>query len=550
MGCMVLTGLNCYGLNWNFEQLFEITGQFDPKGIAVILGERPPIVLMKLIFWTAHITAITLILGLFTRVSLVLCAVTTLLLYGFSEGIDLVGYWGHGANLDSLAMLALVLANPGQRLSIDAILRKRGFLKPWKTDANSTRWPIYFVQLVVAVGVANACFWKLYNSGFAWALSDNMRLMLAVQYPLAKCVDYPDYILTIASNEWMYKGLAIGNFIGQIAPLLACFLVKRPIWRALLGFWLVLEVLGFGYIMGLWGEKWLFLYAAFIDWDALVRWLKNKFGGTTEKIAERLDISNLKGRKAANIFTITYLAIFTVVAFNIAEPHIDYKLNTYPFSAFSMFSDNRAKKPYDEHQTYERLGLDFQFEGFSGTPEQLTEVKRRLQYKFSERYRTVHSVENIEIALATIQKLYDAEFDYDYDRIVVDRVFYQIPAYPEIPMPQIANPGKFGSIDREQNMKAVLIGEPAKKDNDTTYQFDVTFVGYEASDLGTPEFRYITSDFKTGQLSEEEVLVGNFDGKQFTYTVPHKRGRYIFFAYFPNASQNIQPYRSNTFGHY
>lgn len=527
IGLMTLTAVTTKGWSWNFNEIINNLTTYSPKGILAFFGsDVPSPMFFKAVQIICIASCISLIVGFYSRVSAFTLAISGLLLIGFFESVDKVGYWGHGFNLDALAIIAFMFANSSQKFSVDNLLNKYAFKKKvdYSDNVYSSRWPVLFLQFVVAACIFNAFFWKMYNSGIWWALSDNLRLLLAVQYPIALGQDFPSYILPIVSNEWMYKGLAAGNFIGQLTPLLACIFIKKPLLRAFFGFWFVLEVLGFGILVGLWNNNWLYLYVPFVDWDKLIKYITK----TKDEISDKIIAPKDKvGFEFANIFTVSFLVVFSFFAFNILKPHLDYDLNSYPFSSLSMYSDNRAKKPYSEHLTYERLGLDFEFENLkSDVP--LDSIVRKMRYKFSDRFRSVQTLDDCESAMLTIKNSFEYLFpESSCDKIIVYRCFYQIPAYPEIPYPKVILRGLLGEIDSSENINTLGIKYSKSSSNDEPNSIEL--ISNQNLDNSLIKVNYISIDHETQIISKMKQLDGNWEGNKFSYFPNEKRCNYSFF---------------------
>jgi len=133
---------------------------------------------------------------------------------------------------------------------------------------------------------ANACYWKLTrdNFQFGWAFSDNLRNALAVGWYRSKG-NPPAHVAWIMSHEWAWKSLALGNIIAQGTTILACFLVKRPLWRFIFGSLFFFETLGLGIVVGLWHPEWLPLTALFVDWDRFFSWIGRQLKPLRHKLS-------------------------------------------------------------------------------------------------------------------------------------------------------------------------------------------------------------------------------------------------------------------------
>lgn len=308
---------------------------FQPIGILHLLFDDgvPPSGL--LCFWISQIgyySAITLCIGLFSRVSnwvnlltmLFLCAMP----YSFSPD------WSHGLNVCLLAHIAFVFAPVGQTLSIDALLRK--VFKITRKLKNGF-WAVLCANWAVGLMFFNAFFYKIFASGgpsLQWAASENMRNKLITRYTYLG-EDFPnDWVEWVANNEWVYKSLAYGNLLFQALPFVAVFFVKKPVLRFCLGLFFIVEEVGLGTLMGLNDFHWYFLIVFFIDFDYFIEKWK------IAKIPANLKFGRFRR------FNFIYASLFIGVYFFLAFPGLRFFSNTnvfeiraYPFSEFKMYSD-------------------------------------------------------------------------------------------------------------------------------------------------------------------------------------------------------------------
>src|SRR5207237_3180957 len=134
---------------------------------------------------------------------------------------------------------------------IDELVRRlRG--KPSHDVVSGYQWSLRLVQLAVALMFAGAVFHKLMHGHFTlrWALSDNLRNHLLVRYDLAG-LPRPALVDWIIDDAWRYRAAAVLNLVSQILPLIACFLVRRPVLRAICGAFFVVETIALGEIVSL-----------------------------------------------------------------------------------------------------------------------------------------------------------------------------------------------------------------------------------------------------------------------------------------------------------
>lgn len=253
---------------------------YTPWGILAWLGPSVPSPSFFEFFRKlATLTSVTLIVGLFSRTSLVLCAVAGLLTVPVRDCFQTS--WSHSDNVVFLTFIAMAFVRCGDRLSVDSILNEltgRGItVEKAIEEGKSYFYGVLLAQFSVSCMFLNAGFWKLRHGGryFGWALSDNMRNLL-VSNRIVLGDDLPWHLHWIVMREWAYKALAIGNLIGQTTPFLAMFLIRSPKLRALCGVMFFIEFLGLGIVMRIWMWQWIPLVAVFFDWDATYDWFKKR----------------------------------------------------------------------------------------------------------------------------------------------------------------------------------------------------------------------------------------------------------------------------------
>lgn len=306
----------------------------------------PPPVVTAL--WILAIGASALMfVGLFSRISTAISLVAALALA--SASFSSSATWSHQYNVVFLAQLAFLGARGGDALSVDALIRRWRGLSPIDVP-RGYQWSIRLVLLAVALMFAGAAFHKILHGHFTlrWALSDNLRHQLLVRYDLAGLPRpwVADWIIDDVSR---YRTAAVLNLISQASPILACVFVRRPMIRALCGGFFVLETIALGLVVNLWNWHWLPLVAVFIDWDRLASLVRPSLpppapdGWSPPRWAQRFIVA-----------FVVYDVITAVI------PTLDQRLNTYPFSAFPMFANVRARAPYDQHLSYAVPGDHFE----------------------------------------------------------------------------------------------------------------------------------------------------------------------------------------------
>jgi predicted DCC family thiol-disulfide oxidoreductase YuxK len=255
-------------------------GLYKPLGILKLFGDTVPSAsFFEVCQYTALISTYFAIVGLFTRISMPISVLTNLVLVSIIYAWD--NYWSHGYNVVFLVGIAFMFGRAGDSLSLDAVIKsifnKKPFRGPGLEQNYRYQWSVFLAQFAAALMFAMACYWKLHSDDFrlGWALSDNLRNALAWSWYRYRSGP-PAYVAWIMSHDVVWKALALGNIIAQGTVILACFLVRHPLWRFIFGSLFFLETLGLGIVMGLWNPPWFPLTALFIDWDRLLPWLGHK----------------------------------------------------------------------------------------------------------------------------------------------------------------------------------------------------------------------------------------------------------------------------------
>ncbi|HTR50021.1 MAG TPA: hypothetical protein VMJ10_04885, partial [Kofleriaceae bacterium] len=401
-------------------EIVETHALYRPVGVWMLLGHTPPPEALVTALWVlAWAATAAMWLGAATRASTAVSFVASVALASLSFAQSRT--WSHQYNVVFLAQLAFLGARGGDTLSVDAlVLRLRGKSLTRGIDLpRAYQWSVRLVQLAVALMFAGAAFHKLLHGHFTlrWALSDNLRNQLLVRFDLA-ALPRPPIVDWIIDDVWRYRTVAVLNLVSQTLPLAACFLMRRPILRALCGAFFVIETIALDQVVALWNPHWLPLAAVFVDWDALVA-----------RIARRppsvpAPPPGWQPRRAIRWFVIAFVAYDALTAF---VPTLDQKLNTYPFSSFPMFATVRVRPPYGEHLPYSVAGDHF--EVLSDHP-----IDGRIQRWFDYQHRGMAEVRDPDQLRARLAALLaDARERYPEFGIHGVRLYLMIfesPAYP------------------------------------------------------------------------------------------------------------------------
>jgi hypothetical protein len=364
---------------------------YRPLGVMGLFGQSPPPrVFYEICLLLLRICPITLLLGFFSRLSLLGCICglfgLSILQYGYSL------QWSHGFSPILVTSLAFLLG-PRHHDGFDGWLRRR-LGKTWSdSDDQRARAAVLSVQLMVSLVFLNAAFYKCYAYGeglhhfFPWVLSDNLRNIIIRQHVLFD-VPIEEPFRYIVTHAFAYKGMALGNMVAQTMPFLALFLMNRPWLRLLCGVPLVMEVLGLGFIMGIWNIHWLLFIAFFVDWDRLAFRTRSPLApreaGATSYIAEsdlqsrcaapRRPLAEREGYEHASRVTqgtppkhavlVHSLSLVLLLGFNgyVMFQHVGQHAWTFPFTSYPMFSEVVAEKPFDEHLPFYIPVSGFEFD--------------------------------------------------------------------------------------------------------------------------------------------------------------------------------------------
>jgi len=324
---------------------------YRPVGMWMLFGHLVPPEPVVWALWAIAFGATALMLvGLFSRASTAVSFVAALALA--SASFSSSATWSHQYNVVFLAQLALLGARCGDALSLDAVIRRRRGLPP-RDVARGYQWSVRLVQLAVALMFTGAALHKIGHSPLAlrWALSDNLRHQLLVNFDLAGS-PRPAVADWLLGDVWRYRIAAMLNLVSQASPILACIFIRRPIVRALAGGFFLIETIALGLVVNLWNLHWLPLVAVFIDWDRLLAWVTRRAPPSPPAAPD-----GWTPPRAPRIFIAVFVAYDVVTAF---IPRLDQWLNTYPFSSFPMFSSVRAREPYSEHLPYTVPGDSFE----------------------------------------------------------------------------------------------------------------------------------------------------------------------------------------------
>ncbi|HEU5061108.1 MAG TPA: hypothetical protein VFU21_31470, partial [Kofleriaceae bacterium] len=409
---------------------------YRPLGLLRLLGgDPPPVWCLEGMKWLALVGAVLVAVGLLTRPSLVVTTVSMCLLVGFREAFG--KSWHHSFTPVLVAALAFMFAPAGRRLAIDALLRRR-LGRPPLPDPPA--WPVLLVQVAAALLFFNAVYWKFLRAGFHWALSDSLRHHILAQFDWAGHARTPlaDFLV---HHELAWKAAAAANMVTQAVPIAACFLVRRPLLRALCGVFFVLETVLLDLVMDLPNYQLLPLAVVFVDWDRFLPWLGRRLRpGAAPEPPPPPEMSP-RARRLAGGFIGLFLLANLVVAFS--PRGLDIWLNLYPLSQYPMFSQARAKQPYDLHQSWEYETIRFSIDHMAPGARR-ARIERALDTRFRRRWsaRDPALVERLLREARTAYRLRSRTVTASYAILVA-------PPYPAEPELAAHHVGVLGRLEKE-----------------------------------------------------------------------------------------------------
>ena len=172
-------------------------------------------------------------IGLFSRTSALLTALLSIYVLGIPQFYGKVNHYHH------LVWFAAILATSrcGDVLSVDAVISawRRG---EWRIpgaipSAIGYALPLRFIWILLGIGYFFSGVWKLWDTGFDWFLSDNMKLVMYQKWtelggwtPLFRIDHYPS----------LYKLSALAAVVFEISFVFLIFLRRLRLLAPIGGF--------------------------------------------------------------------------------------------------------------------------------------------------------------------------------------------------------------------------------------------------------------------------------------------------------------------------
>jgi hypothetical protein len=320
---------------------------YSPVGILQLLGHNLPSVRFFIfIKYVALVSSLLALFGLFTIPSSIISFTSNqflfCLLYSWGQP------WSHGFNTIFLAQLALVFSPAADSISLDYFI-KRIQNKLTRKPGWYYVWAVRLAQCIVVLMFFNGFFFKWVSSPilFRWAFSDNLRNTIVAEY-LQQNMNIPSYLLYIINHPYLYKTIACLNLFSQFSAIFACVFVRKPWVRIVVALLVILELLGFDFVMHLGAPQWYALLAVFVDWDYFIARLKK----VKNSNPQNYNSLQKPGKKIIiTTFITCFLSFYLLVAFN-PWYGLQEKLKPYPFTRFAVYNSIEAQKPYNKHLSW------------------------------------------------------------------------------------------------------------------------------------------------------------------------------------------------------
>lgn len=306
------------------------TINFSPLPIFQFLNypfpwDNPPTFFLMFVLWGAFATCITSLLGLRTRLSLLVCAISNLYIQTYLYSF---GQFHHGEAILLIALFLFALAPSGDALSIDDLNRRlRKNIKAKRFQAFSVvrgvspyaRWPLLVIQWLFSFIYFSAALNKVNLDGPGLFSAQWMN-----GYTL-------QYYLIRDGSQW---GSDLGVWLGQyhipaiisswFAVLFeATFLLVIPFPKLI---WVYIP-LGVFLHIGIWMAQrapffnYLAVYSVFIPWTAVIKILSHQLTWTHQNKKAELFYHDLSDRVIRMLTVLSYFDWFQRVTYRNLKLH-------------------------------------------------------------------------------------------------------------------------------------------------------------------------------------------------------------------------------------
>jgi hypothetical protein len=117
------------------------------------------------LYWGTFAVGLLALVGLFTRLSLFLFATGTWI---FVAHLFSYGDRHHTEALFAIFLMLLAFAPSGERLSVDALIRRRRFGAPYADASELAVWPLKLMLVLLGISYLTAGMAKMTHSGLRW----------------------------------------------------------------------------------------------------------------------------------------------------------------------------------------------------------------------------------------------------------------------------------------------------------------------------------------------------------------------------------------------
>lgn len=242
-------------LSFWYQRSFELWGTLQPWVWDPVWLYRatppgaPGAPILLAVLWTWRVALLLLAVGLWTRASAIVAALTGLLVLGLPQNLGKVN---HDYGLVMVCLMVLAVSQAGDAWSLDRLRHiVRDAEGPFRREearrGPEYRWPLVLMQLMGTLVLFTAGLAKLQSPGaMAWVMSDNLQNTFVRHFYTH---DPPLRIgLWLASVPVLSRALAGGALLLELgAPLL---LLLRGRLRAVVTTMVMLMLIAFGLVLG------------------------------------------------------------------------------------------------------------------------------------------------------------------------------------------------------------------------------------------------------------------------------------------------------------
>jgi predicted DCC family thiol-disulfide oxidoreductase YuxK len=269
-------------LSFWFQRDFPLWAEARPWVWAPVLAFRgiapggPGEAVLTLLLWVWRGALALTAVGLFTRSSSIVAAVTGFLVLGLPQNFGKVN---HNFGLVALCLIVLAVSRAGDAWSLDRLrFVARNARGPFAPDpprlGAEYRWPLGLMQVLAVLVLWSAGVAKLRSPGaIAWITTDNLYYTIIRHFYTHR----PPLGVGLWLTQWPIacKLLAAGSlFLEFFSPVV---LYLRGRWRMLALAMLAGMMLGFGLVLGvLFLHFILTLVIVFVPWRALGAWVATR----------------------------------------------------------------------------------------------------------------------------------------------------------------------------------------------------------------------------------------------------------------------------------